>query len=186
MMHVPAKCSFPYFSSKLTDYFTLRALLNVPMQVRFGLSGTISNFLFMVGYNSAVPRLDHLMAASTIYSIVYFLFIPITHALNNVIVFGWPKEYLKSLISNFPIGLSALLIGAAGTAYLDRIRFEVFADEWVRSHITNNPRVETDDVVDLGEFYSSLVVMTVTGIWSYVISVMVNTPSSSEPHKKEL
>mmetsp|Transcript_5821 Transcript_5821/g.9670 ORF Transcript_5821/g.9670 Transcript_5821/m.9670 type:complete len:239 (-) Transcript_5821:151-867(-) len=162
------------------------ALLKVPMQVRFGLAGTISNVIFMIGYNTAVPRFDHLMAASTIYAIVYLLFIPIIHALNSLVVFGWPTEYLKSLISNFPIGLSAIVIGATFTAYLDRIRFEVWADDFVRLHITQNPHVETDDVEDLGEFYSSLVVMTITGVWSYVISVMVNSPSSSEPHRKEL
>jgi hypothetical protein len=156
------------------------------MQVRFGLAGTLSNVVFMIGYNSAVPRLDSSMAASTIYAIVYLFFIPLSHALNSLVVFGWPAEYLKSLISNFPIGLSAIVIGAACTAYLDKVRFEVFADDFVRTHITYHPHVETDDVEELGEFYSSLVVMTITGVWSYAIAVMVNTPSSSEPHKKEL
>lgn len=161
------------------------ALLRIPMQVRFGLAGTLSNVIFMIMYNSAIPRLDRYIAASTIYALVYFLFIPISHALCCLIVFGWPQEYLKSLLSNFPIGLSAIVIGAAFTAYLDNIRFEVMADDFVRLHITNTPHIETDDIEELGEFYSSLVIMAITGVWTYVISVMVNTPAS-EPHKKEL
>ena len=125
------------------------------------------------------------MAASTIYALVYFLFIPISHAFSSLVVFGWPKEYVKSLLSNFPIGLSAILIGSAFTAYLDRIRFEFIADDFVREYMTNKPHVETDDFEEVGEFYSSLVVMMITGIWTYVISAMVNS-QTSEAHKKEL
>jgi hypothetical protein len=151
------------------------------MQVRFGLAGALSNVLFMVTYNLAIPHLDKYIAASTIYALVYFFFIPVSHALCSLIVFGWPKEYFKSLLSNLPIGLSAIVIGAAFTAYLDKIRFEVLADDFVRLRITNKPHVETDDI----EFYSSLVVMSITGVWTYVISVMVNS-ASSESHEKEL
>lgn len=155
------------------------------MQVRFGVAGALSNVVFMIAYNLAIPRLEKYIAASTIYAIVYFLFIPISHAFSSLVVFGWPKEYVKSLLSNFPIGLSAILIGSAFTAYLDRIRFEFMADDFVREHITNKPHIETDDVEEVGEFYSSLVVMIITGIWTYVISVMVYS-TTCEPHKKEL
>lgn len=161
------------------------SLLKIPMQARFILAGTLSNIVFVSMYNSAMPWLHHQMAASTIYAIVYFVFIPISHALNAMVVFGWPKDYGTSLLSNFPIGLSAILIGSFCTAYLDKTNFEAWADDFVRNVILNKPRVETDDVQELGEFYSSLVVMVITGIWSYVISVMVNTPTK-EPHKKEL
>lgn len=155
------------------------------MQVRFGLAGTLSNVLFMVGYNLAIPHLDKYIAASTIYALVYFFFIPVSHALCSLLVFGWPKEYFRSLLSNLPIGLSAIVIGAACTAYLDRIRFESLADDFARLRLTNKPHVETDDIEELGEFYSSLVVMAITGVWTYVISVMVNS-ASSESHEKEL
>jgi hypothetical protein len=155
------------------------------MQVRFCLAGTLSNVIFMVGYNYAIPHLDQYMAASSVYALIYSLFIPISHALMSLVVFGWPQQYIKSLLSNFPIGISAMILGAAGTAYLDQINFELFADDFVRSHITKNSQVETDDVEDLGEFYSSLVIMTVTGLYTYVVSVIVNTPTK-EPHKKEL
>ena len=160
-------------------------LLFIPMQVRFGLAGTLSNVLFMVGYNLAIHHLDKYIAASTIYALVYFFFIPVSHALCSLLVFGWPKEYFRSLLSNLPIGLSAIVIGAACTAYLDRIRFESLADDFVRLRLTNKPHVETDDIEELGEFYSSLVVMAITGVWTYVISVMVNS-ASSESHEKEL
>ena len=139
----------------------------------------------MIAYNSAIPHLEQYIAASSIYALVYFLFIPVSHAVCSLVVFGWPKDYVKSLLSNFPIGLSAILIGSAFTAYLDRIRFEYIADDFVREHITNKPHVETDDIEEVGEFYSSLVVMVITGIWTYVISVMVNS-RTSDPHKKEL
>ena len=155
------------------------------MQVRFGVAGALSNVVFMIAYNSAIPRLEKYIAASTIYALVYFLFIPVSHVLCSLVVFGWPKEYVKSLLSNFPIGLSALLIGSAFTAYLDRIRFEIIADDFVREYITNKPHIETDDIEEVGEFYSSLVVMVITGVWTYVISVMVNS-RTCEQHKKEL
>jgi len=158
-------------------------LLRIPMQIRFGISGTLSNLIFVLLYNYSVPRLDPYMATSTTYSIVYLLLIPVSHALNNLLVFGWPLQYIKSFLSNFPIGLSAIVIGALGTAYLDRIRFEAIADDFVRRFQQQHSQ-EAVKEQELGEFYSSLVIMTVTGIWTYVISVMVNV--SSEPHQKEL
>ena len=173
------------FLLPLHIYPWYRGLLRIPIQVRFFLAGAISNVIFMITYNKAIPHLETYIAASTIYAIVYFFFIPVSHAFSSLVVFGWPKEYLKSLLSNFPIGLSAIAIGSALTAYLDRIFFEISADEFVREHITKKPRLETDDVEEIGEFYSSLVVMIITGVWTYVISVMVNT-GSSEPHKKDL
>jgi len=158
-------------------------LLKIPMQVRFGISGTLSNLIFMVAYNVAVPRLDSYMAASTIYSIVYLFLIPISHALNNLLVFGWPNKYIKSLLANTPIGISAILIGAFCTAYLDRIRFEAMADKFVRQTFLRHH--EPTEEKELGEFYSSLAIMAVTGVWSYIISVVVNSPTEP-PHQKKL
>jgi hypothetical protein len=135
----------------------------------------------MILYNAAIPRLESFMAASSIYALVYFLFIPISHLLCSLIVFGWPKDYSSSLLSNFPIGLSALVIGALCTALLDRIRFEDTADNFVRFFILDRPRIESQE---LGEFYSSLVVMAITGIWTYVVSIMVNASPLGQ-HEKE-
>jgi len=170
------------FNPKLTHCnFRPRSLLRIPMQIRFGISGSLSNLIFMIAYNVTVPLLERYMAPSTIYSIVYLFLIPISHALNNLIVFGWPNQYIKSLLANVPIGISAILIGAFCTAYLDRIHFEAMADNFVRQNILHQPH---PDEQDLGEFYSSLVIMAVTGVWSYAVSVMVNSPR--EPHQKEL
>lgn len=64
--------------------------------------------------------------APTMYSIVYLVFIPIGHAMVSLFVFGWPEHYCPSLMSNFPIGLTAIGIGGGLTAWLDSIDF----NEW--------------------------------------------------------
>jgi hypothetical protein len=157
------------------------------MQVRFGMAGLLSNAIFMVLYNGAIFRLEEIYAASTIYSVVYFCFIPMSHALMSLVVFGWPTHYVSSLLSNYPIGLTAIALGAACTAYFDKIRFNESVEDILRD--TMGWQVGTD-VDEKGEFYSSLVVMVITSVWSYVLSVAVNAPSSSSettlPLKKEL
>lgn len=142
----------------------------------------------MVWYNSAIDRFEESYAASTIYAVTYLLFIPVSHALMSCIVFGWPAQYVKSLMSNAPVGLSAIVIGAACTAYLDRVGFQILAEDWIQTYITGapSPPEETDDPPESsGEFYSSLVVMVITGVWSYFLSVLVNAPTPA-PEKKEL
>mmetsp|Transcript_16532 Transcript_16532/g.37949 ORF Transcript_16532/g.37949 Transcript_16532/m.37949 type:complete len:140 (+) Transcript_16532:387-806(+) len=139
----------------------------------------------MIWYNGAIARFEHRFASSTIYAIVYLLFIPASHALMCLLVFGWPTKYLKSLMSNAPIGLSSIVIGATCTAYLDRMGFEVMAEDWVRYHITGETHEETDEAEETGEFYSSLTVMFITGIWTYILSAIVNAPPTT-PDKKEL
>ena len=140
----------------------------------------------MVVYNIAVVHFENVATPSTIYSIVYFFFIPIGHAFISLLVFGWPDRYLPSLISNFPIGLTAIALGAALTAYLDKINFnermaEIVNQNWTRLGYPSEPA----KVDEKGEFYSSLFVLLVTGIWTYVLSVVINSPT--EPtDKKEL
>lgn len=162
-----------------------RILLKIPMGIRYGVCGFLANVIFMVAYNVSIEKLEDQMAASTIYSITYFFFIPANHFLLNILVFGWPRKYVSSLLSNYPIGLSAIMIGAACTAYLDKVGFELFADDFVRSNITHELRKGDDDHEQSGEFYSSLVVLFITGIWSYVLSVIINAPAP-KPGKKEL
>lgn len=157
------------------------------MQVRFGINGFLCNAVFMVAYHSSVVQFEHMAHPSTIYSIVYLFFIPVGHALISLLVFGWPERYIPSLMSNFPIGLTAIALGAALTAYLDKIDFNDWAVELVKANWGSKPETTATGTSegDNGEFYSSLLVLFVTGIWTFVLSVVINSPT--EPtDKKEL
>jgi hypothetical protein len=50
-------------------------------------------------------------SASTIYAVFHLSYIPVGHALQCLLVFGWPNDYVLSLMSNAPIGLAAMAIG---------------------------------------------------------------------------
>lgn len=144
----------------------------------------------MVVYNRAVSNI-HTMSPSTIYSIWYFFFIPLSHAMVSLLVFGWPERYVPSLMSNFPIGLTAMAIGAALTAYLDKIDFNEWIEEYVRNNLRfshmppRSARSEQEGEQEPGEFYTSLAVLVVTSIWTYVLSVYINSPPAKSD-KKEL
>jgi hypothetical protein len=142
---------------------------------------------FMIAYNYAAIMLEHRIAVSTIYSIVYFIFIPLGHAFVSLLVFGWPERYLASLMSNFPIGLTAIVIGGALTGYLDSIHFSDVVDEFIRDNFIFSkmpPRVNADGINEESQFWSSLVVLFVTSLWTYVLSIYINTiPTKSD--KKE-
>lgn len=175
-------------------------LHKVPLNFRFGLYGFLSNVSFMVAYNAAVVKYENMASSSTIYATVYLVFIPFSHAIISLLVFGWPERYVRSLVSNAPVGLTAIVLGAALTAYLDQIEFNVWVAEAVTEYrnilgytieeAEGKPKqiattVEKEASRGGGEFYSSLFVLIVTGIWTYVLSVMVNAPA--EPlAKKEL
>lgn len=155
------------------------------MHIRFGLNGFISNVGFMVAYNSAVMQFEGLAPPSTIYSVVYLIFIPVSHALISLLVFGWPDRYFPSLMSNAPIGLTAIALGAFLTAYLDRIAFnklmvDVIAQGWSHLGYETDPKPEDEK----GEFYSSLVVLLITGVWTFVLSVAINSPSETSEKKE--
>jgi hypothetical protein len=141
----------------------------------------------MLAYNYAAITFEHQVSVSTIYSIVYFIFIPLGHAFVSLLVFGWPDRYVASLMSNFPIGLTAIAIGSVLTAYLDAIRFSEVVDEFIRDNFQFSkmpPRVSADEADD-SQFWSSLLVLFVTSIWTYALSIYINTiPTKSE--KKEL
>ncbi len=151
----------------------------------------------MVAYNAAVKQFENVAASSTIYSIVYLIFIPVSHAIISLLVFGWPERYIRSLMSNAPVGLTAIVLGASLTAYLDQIEFNVWvaeamAEYWQLLGYQVEPpstSVEKDggdsSSSSGGEFYSSIFVLIVTGIWTFVLSVMVNAPAESL-EKKEL
>ncbi|KAL3903886.1 MAG: hypothetical protein SGILL_010276 [Bacillariaceae sp.] len=155
----------------------------------------------MVAYNYAVVEFEHLANSSTIYATVYLIFIPVTHACISLLVFGWPERYMRSLMSNAPVGLTAIVLGAALTAYLDEIEFnrwvaEAVEEYWkmlgyaVESPASPAPLDVSSDNGNTGgaksgEFYSSIFVLVVTGIWTFVLSVFVNAPQESS-EKKEL
>ncbi len=81
-------------------------------------------------------------------------------------------KYLPSLMSNAPIGLSAMAIGTALTGFLSKVRFDSAVDDWIRSSIFTTESLDNMD--EGGEFYSGLVVMIATGVWCYVMSLYVN------------
>lgn len=153
----------------------------------------------MIAYNEAVVRFEHTVASSTIYATVYLIFIPISHAIISLLVFGWPERYIRSLMSNAPVGLTAIVLGAALTAYLDKIEFngwvaEAVTEYWGMLGYKFDSDATTEDGIATvhdeasrggGEFYSSLFVLIVTGIWTFVLSVIVNAPAESL-EKKEL
>lgn len=156
----------------------------VPLALRMGLNGFISNVLFMVMYNEAVRHFEHEASSSTIYAIVYLCFIPISHAIISLLVFGWPERYIRSLCSNAPVSLSAIALGASLTWYLDKVDFNV----WVAEAETEYRRMlnlNLEERKEGDEFYSSLFVLLVTGIYTFVLSVIVNSPAESH-EKKEL
>jgi hypothetical protein len=188
-------------------------LLKIPIQVRFGFHGFISNALFMMANDYAVTQFQD-VNASTIFSVVYLIFIPVTHAILSLLVFGWPDRYVPSLMSNFPIGITAIGLGASLTAYLDRIDFDEQVVEfrqqvveflqhhwstWVAAASSlsrtlsesspvgdkNHAGGGSDNDIPVGEFYSSLLVLFATGIWTFVLSVVVNAPTAPTD-KKEL
>jgi hypothetical protein len=164
------------------------ALNQIPQQIRFALSGLLGNVLFIVLYNMAIASADGAYSASTIYSIVYFLYIPITHCLVSLLVFGWPSgRYIQSLLSNYPIGLTGMALGAACTSYLDKINFNERVEDFIRRYLPAIAKVSTDED-EKGEFYSSLLVLVITSVWGYTLSVMVNSqPTKDEDkEKKEL
>jgi hypothetical protein len=140
----------------------------------------------MVAYNSAIVQFEGLATSSAIYSIVYLIFIPIGHACISLLVFGWPERYLPSLLSNAPVGLAAIALGAGLTAYLDQIEFNkmvVDAKSEYWSYLGYNVERSPED--EKGEFYSSLFVLLITGVWTFVLSVVINSPSEPSD-KKEL
>ena len=137
----------------------------------------------MTGYNFSALTFEPLgYPASTIYAIFYMCYIPVGHALQCLFVFGWPKDYVSSLMSNAPIGLSAMAIGTMLTGFLSKVEFNERAEEWISSTLSTDPNHKAEEG---GEFYSSLMVMVATGVWCYVLSLYVNAVKPEEKQKAE-
>lgn len=118
--------------------------------------------------------------ASTIYAVFYTFYIPVGHLFQCLFVFGWPSEYLPSLMSNAPIGLTAMAIGTALTGFLSKIEFQAKVEDWISSTFGTEMHDHSEEE---GEFYSSLVVMVATGVWCYVLSLYVNAAKPEEGTK---
>lgn len=132
----------------------------------------------MAGYNMSVLHFEPLgYAASTIYAVFYMLYIPVGHFLGCIFVFGWPEKYVSSLLSNAPVGLTAMVIGSMLTGFLSKIEFDVMVESWTAYQFgTNSPKNSEEE----GEFYASLVVMVVTAVWTYVLSTYVNSTAADK------
>lgn len=155
------------------------------MHVRFGLNGFLSNVGFMLAYNTAVVQFEGAAQPSTIYSIVYLIFIPVSHALISLLVFGWPERYSKSLMNNAPVGLTAIALGAVLTEYLDEMNFNMMVSKSVAQGLSSmGYATESIEEDEKGEFYSSLLVLLVTGIWTFVLSVFINSPAETSEKKE--
>ena len=89
-------------------------------------------------------------------------------------MFGWPSSYLPNLLSNVPIGLSATVIGTVSTALLDKFSFNQKMDSLVSIWMSSGKSS------DSGEFYSSIIVMIITGAWCFFLSNLVNKPTTNK------
>lgn len=155
-------------------------LNDIPLPVRFAISGIVGNGIFMLVYNLSLQSFQQFAGAGTIFAIVQFGCIILNHFLNVGIVFGWPKDYLTSLLSNMPVGLSALVLGALTTSTLDLIDFDYKVNS-----VFGLIEEETQNEEEKSGFWGSIVAMAVTGIFSYVALNVVNKSSSSDVGKKK-
>ena len=158
------------------------SLEQIPQSIRFPLCGVLSNAIFLAGFNAAVDAFEsESLPAARIYSLFYCLYIPFGHALVSLLVFGWPTPYLPSLASNAPIGLTAMAVGTLLTGYLDRIQLEGAIDRFL---VDVGVVAQPEPDAERSEFYCSLIVMAVTGVWTYVLSIYVNGSSAATEDKK--
>ena len=85
---------------------------------------------------------------------------------------------MGNLLSNAPIGLSAMAVGTVLTGFLSNIDF----DAKLESFLGIDTLGEKEE--DEGEFYASLVVMVVTGVWTYLLCMYVNSSGEEKSPKK--
>jgi hypothetical protein len=135
----------------------------------------------MTGYNLSILHFEHLgYSPSTIYAIFYMLYIPVGHFLGCIFVFGWPDNYVANLLSNAPVGLSAMAVGTVLTGFLSSIEFDAKVEAWSSQLMGTIPEEKEEE----GEFYASLVVMVVTGVWTYLLCMYVNASGEKKSTKK--
>ena len=83
---------------------------------------------------------------------------------------------------NAPIGLSSTFIGTVCTGALDKMKF----DAKVNGLLNGIFMSESSNTDGDGQFFTSILVMIITGIWSFVLSMIVNAPKKENKGEKEL
>lgn len=161
-----------------------RALHKLPQPLRFQISG----FTNTTGFMSLLALGNYILKdsypASKIYSMCSLAYMPIGHAVTSLVVFGWPKEYFKNLLMNFPIGVIGTTIGSYSTGFLVAMEFDAKVRNFLQSM---NLVGDTDDGDEgNGQAYTNIAVLIITGIWGYVVSTMVNSQKPTKKHEKEL
>lgn len=149
------------------------SLDGLPRTARFLFNGLLTQVLFMTGYNLSVAAFEPRgFEPATIYAVFYLGYIPVGHFLGCCFVFGWPADYLTNLAANAPIGLTAMALGTALTGLLSKVEFNASAVEWIAAATGREPPTPEEEE---GEFYSSLVVLAATSLWSFLLAVYVNS-----------
>lgn len=110
---ISSKTDKKHFKMDSSSRLIHPSLENIPKNVRFLAVGVLLNVIFIVGLEifSHESVLGSSFEASTIYAIFYSFYLPISHALQALFVFGWPLVYFTSLASVMPIGISAMFVG---------------------------------------------------------------------------
>lgn len=173
--------TFKSMSSSPKPRLIHESLNNISQSVRFLAVGFVGQIIFMTGYNLSILTFEPMgYPAATIYAVFYACYIPLGHALQSLFVFGWPTKYVPSLMANVPIGLTAIAIGTALTGFLSKIEFDAIAEDWISSAFGTEP---PDHSEEEGEFYASIIVLVVTSVWTYVLSLYVNSAKPAEKGK---
>uniref|UniRef100_A0A7S2DWY2 Uncharacterized protein n=1 Tax=Helicotheca tamesis TaxID=374047 RepID=A0A7S2DWY2_9STRA len=161
------------------------ALAQLPVPIRFMVSGLVGTIFFMGFYNRAYAAFQSVASASQVFAVVQFLCIIVNHFLNVGIIFGWPESYMKSLMSNMPVGIVSLGLGAFSMGQMEKMDFDAKMEELV-GFAGSSPGDDGEE--EKGGLFSSIAVVIITGVFNYVVLNIINAPSptpSKEP-KKEL
>ena len=152
-------------------------LEDIPLPVRFVISGVTGNAIFLILYNTALHSFQSIYDAGTIFAVVQFGCIILNHWLNVGIVFGFPTNYLSSLASNMPVGLTSLALGAWLANACAHVQLDQRVREWM---IGSTTTVTDNNNDDAGGLASSVVVMAVTGIFNYTVLNLINSNSNND------
>lgn len=157
------------------------SLNEIPQQMRFGAVGIISNVLFLTGYSFSLDTFESMgFSPSSIYSVYYMLYIPVGHMLTCLFVFGWPANYFSSLMSNVPIGVTSMMLGTLATGFFDKIELDVRVFAWLQDNaeiFVGKQELVKEDVEGT---YSSIIVMLLTGAWTFILTSMVMAPKKKK------
>jgi len=141
-----------------------------PQSTRFIIAGGLINVLFLLMHENAISAFEATYDKVTIYAGVSACFTPLSHLINVLLVFGWPANYVSSLVSMIPVQISNVIIGSFATKTLEQMNFDDKAKVFFeRFNITN-----TFDM-------SSVVILVVTGVWSFALTTFM---MSAGPKKK--